>query len=84
VEDVLSYVEYDPRELTNRFREKAERAVREGVINGQQRRVLTAAYEAGLRGYTYYGSAAADVANECSACGTLSDRQYSEPEEEVA
>jgi arginine decarboxylase len=56
VEDVLSYVEYEPRELMNRFREKAERAVREGLLNGQQRRVLTAAYEAGLRGYTYYGS----------------------------
>jgi arginine decarboxylase len=56
VGDVLSYVEYDPRELMNRFREKAERAVREGKINGQQRRVVTAAYEAGLRGYTYYGS----------------------------
>ncbi len=56
VGDVLSYVEYDPRELTKRFREKAERAVREGKINGQQRRNLTAAYEAGLRGYTYYGS----------------------------
>lgn len=56
VGDVLSYVEYDPRELMNRFREKAERAVREGLINGHQRRALTAAYEAGMRGYTYYGS----------------------------
>ncbi|MBI5018072.1 MAG: biosynthetic arginine decarboxylase [Deltaproteobacteria bacterium] len=61
VEDVLTYVEYDPRELTNRFRERAERAVRDGVINGQQRRVLTAAYEAGLRGYTYYGSGGTDT-----------------------
>ncbi|MDW7708903.1 MAG: biosynthetic arginine decarboxylase [Deferrisomatales bacterium] len=56
VGDVLSYVEYDPRELMTRFREKAERAVREGLINGQQRRAITAAYEAGMRGYTYYGS----------------------------
>ncbi len=56
VEDVLSYVEYDPREMMTRFREKAERAVRDNVINGQQRRLLTAAYEAGLRGYTYLES----------------------------
>ena len=56
VQDVLSYVEYDPRELVKRFREKAERAVRDGVINGQQRRVLTGAYEAGLRSYTYHES----------------------------
>ncbi|NTU60078.1 MAG: biosynthetic arginine decarboxylase [Deltaproteobacteria bacterium] len=83
VEDVLSYVEYDPRELTNRFREKAERAVREGVINGQQRRLLTAAYEGGLRGYTYYGAAAADV-NGCASCGATSDRQGSELQENVA
>jgi arginine decarboxylase len=56
VQDVLTYVEYDPRELMNRLREKAERAVRDGVINGHQRRRLTAAYENGLRGYTYYGT----------------------------
>jgi len=54
VKDVLTYVEYDPRELVTRFREKAERAVRSGLINGQMRRVLTRTYEEGLRGYTYY------------------------------
>ncbi|HSH70051.1 MAG TPA: hypothetical protein VK997_09040, partial [Deferrisomatales bacterium] len=57
VQDVLSYVEYDPRQLVQRFREKAERAVRDGVINGQQRRAVTSAYETGLRGYTYHESA---------------------------
>ncbi|PLX43781.1 MAG: arginine decarboxylase [Deltaproteobacteria bacterium] len=56
VKDVLTYVEYDPRELVTRFREKAERAVRSGLINGQMRRVLTRTYEEGLRGYTYYES----------------------------
>jgi arginine decarboxylase len=56
IEDVLSYVEYHPRELINRFRRKAERAVRDGAIDGHQRRLITGAYEAGLRGYTYYGS----------------------------
>jgi arginine decarboxylase len=56
VQDVLSYVEYDPRQLVLRFRQKAERAVRNGAINGHQRRVLTGAYEAGLRGYTYHES----------------------------
>jgi arginine decarboxylase len=56
VEDVLSYVEYNPRDLMTHFRHKAERAVREGIINGQQRRLLTGAFEAGLRGYTYHES----------------------------
>jgi arginine decarboxylase len=56
VEDVLSYVEYDTKELMNRFREKAEKAVREGIITGQQRRAVTSAFNAGMRGYTYYES----------------------------
>ncbi len=77
VEDVLSYVEYDPRELTTRFREKAERAVREGAINGQQRRVLTAAFETGLRGYTYYGSGGTDTRS-----GAPSPPGTAEPETE--
>lgn len=54
VSDVLGYVEYDTRELMNRFRERAERAVREGRISGQMRKQVTSAYNAGLNGYTYY------------------------------
>lgn len=54
VADVLSYVEFDPKQLLVRFRETAERAVRTGNITALERREIMQAYEAGLRGYTYF------------------------------
>ncbi|MBI3986766.1 MAG: biosynthetic arginine decarboxylase [Lentisphaerae bacterium] len=54
VADVLSYVEYDPREMINRVRNAAERAVREGIITAVDRREIMSAYETGMRGYTYF------------------------------
>ncbi|MBN1670443.1 MAG: biosynthetic arginine decarboxylase [Kiritimatiellae bacterium] len=54
VAEVLSYVEYDPRDMLTRVRRSAERAVRQGRISAQERREILSAYEAGLRGYTYF------------------------------
>jgi arginine decarboxylase len=54
VADVLSYVEYDPKHLFNSFRKTAERAVRAGRISPQERKEIVQAFEAGLRGYTYF------------------------------
>jgi arginine decarboxylase len=54
VADVLSYVEFDPKELLVRFREKAEEAIRDGRISASERREIMQAYDNGLRGYTYY------------------------------
>ena len=54
VAEVLSYVQYDPKRLFVRFRETAEQAVRAGRISAQERREIVEAYEAGLRGYTYF------------------------------
>ena len=54
VESVLSYVEFEPKNLVARFRENAERAVREGRISPMERKQIMDAYEAGLRGYTYF------------------------------
>lgn len=54
VADVLAYVQYDPKRLFISFRKSAEQAVREGRISPQERREIVAAYEAGLRGYTYF------------------------------
>ncbi len=56
VADVLSYVEYNPSDLLDRMRKQAESAVRAGAISPQERREIVAAYEAGLRGYTYFES----------------------------
>lgn len=54
VEDVLSYVEYQPKSIINRIRAMAELAVKQGLISATERRSVMAAYENGLRGYTYF------------------------------
>lgn len=54
VGDVLSYVEFDPKILIKQLREKAEKAVSTGLISPIERREIMDAYEAGLRGYTYF------------------------------
>lgn len=54
VADVLSYVEYDPKELVTRFREFAERAVSQGRISPKERRHVMDLFRAGLSGYTYF------------------------------
>lgn len=54
VADVLSYVEYEPHLLVRQLREQGERAVQENRITPAERREIMDAYEAGLRGYTYF------------------------------
>jgi arginine decarboxylase len=54
VADVLSYVEFDPKDMRTHFRESAEVAIREGLINAVDRKEIMRAYDNGLRGYTYY------------------------------
>ncbi|MCA9246675.1 MAG: biosynthetic arginine decarboxylase [Planctomycetales bacterium] len=54
VADVLSYVEYDPKQLVERFRKLAEDAVQAGRISAQERRTMLADYEDSIRGYTYF------------------------------
>ncbi|MFH0907675.1 MAG: biosynthetic arginine decarboxylase [bacterium] len=54
VADVLSYVEYDPQVMVDQVRKFAEQAVRAGRITAEERREIMAAYEVGLRGYTYF------------------------------
>ncbi|OQX22519.1 MAG: hypothetical protein BWK80_30225 [Desulfobacteraceae bacterium IS3] len=54
VADVLAYVEYDPKQMIVEFRKTAEEAIRKGLITPQERRKIMSAYEAGLRGDTYF------------------------------
>ncbi|MFO7612338.1 MAG: biosynthetic arginine decarboxylase [Clostridia bacterium] len=54
VADVLSYVEYDTRDMKTGFRAIAEEAVKEGRISASERREIVATFDNGLRGYTYY------------------------------
>ncbi|MDA3847363.1 MAG: biosynthetic arginine decarboxylase [Vallitaleaceae bacterium] len=54
VEDVLSYVEYNIKDMQVKFRKSAENAVKEGLITPIERREIMTSYDNGLRGYTYY------------------------------
>lgn len=54
IADVLSYVEYEPKEVLLKHRDTAERAVREGRISARERQQIIKAFTASLQGYTYY------------------------------
>ncbi|WP_237226568.1 biosynthetic arginine decarboxylase [Rubinisphaera sp. JC750] len=56
ISDVLSYVEYHPAQLVQRFRESAEGAVREGRITVAERQQMMSLFNESLRGYTYFES----------------------------
>ncbi len=52
--DVLSYVEYHPQNLLEKFRRTAEKAVQEGHISATLRKSVVDAFSASLNGYTYF------------------------------
>ncbi len=52
--DVLSYVEYNPKELFESLRIKAEKAVKRGTISVTQRRDMLNVFKNSLDGYTYF------------------------------
>lgn len=54
IADVLSYVEYNTRDLIERFRKKAELAVRKGNITAAERKKIMKDFQDSLNGYTYF------------------------------
>jgi arginine decarboxylase len=56
VADVLTYVEFDPKELVSKFRNFAEKAVTDGRISPKERKEIMDLYRTGLGGYTYFES----------------------------
>ncbi len=56
IADVLSYVEYDTKNLVERFRQLAERSVEEGKITPSQRREIMDSFRESIDGYTYFES----------------------------
>lgn len=54
ISDVLSYVEYNPKQLFEQFRKNAEKAVRNGKITVKERKQMVDSYAESLRGYTYF------------------------------
>lgn len=54
VEQVLSYVEYDPKQMIDRFKKIVERSITKGNLNPKDRRKIIADYKDSMQGYTYY------------------------------
>jgi arginine decarboxylase len=54
ISDVLSYVEYYPKEMQEKHRNTAERAVREGRITARERQWIIKLFNESLNGYTYF------------------------------
>lgn len=54
IADVLSYVEYDPKSLIEKFRKRAEQAVQNGQISASRRKQMMKAFNESINGYTYF------------------------------
>lgn len=54
ISDVLSYVEYEPKQLLEQFRKVAERAVKDSKITVAVRQKMLKAFKESLQGYTYF------------------------------
>ena len=54
ISDVLSYVEYDTKKMTEQFRKRAENSVKKGDISASRRKQLMRAFTESLNGYTYF------------------------------
>ena len=54
IAQVLEYVEFHPKEMQQRFRSNAERAVKEGRITARERQHMLNTFVDSMNGYTYY------------------------------
>ena len=54
ISDVLSYVEYNPQSMLEKFRLTAEQAVQDGRITVALRKQMLTAFAESMRGYTYF------------------------------
>ena len=56
ISDVLGYLEYQPRDLEQRFESLAEEAFSAGTITAEQRDKMLGLYRESMQGYTYFES----------------------------
>ena len=54
IAQVLSYVEYDPRDCVDAFRQMVDQATSEKRLSAADRKALMTAYRGSISGYTYY------------------------------
>jgi arginine decarboxylase len=54
ISEVLSYVEYEPKDIINRFKSIVEDAVRSRDLSLSERKELTQSFKESISGYTYF------------------------------
>ena len=54
ISEVLSYVEYEPKDIINRFKRIVEDAVRSRDLSLSERKELTLSFKESISGYTYF------------------------------
>lgn len=54
IAEVLSYVEYDPKDCVDAFRARIDKGISEKRLTPKDRKTLMAAYRDSINGYTYY------------------------------
>ncbi len=70
IADVLSYVEYEPKQMRSNFRDKLEAAVNAGVITARERQSIINTFDASMQGYTYYEKEDTEASAEAVFNGT--------------
>ena len=54
ISEVLSYVEYEPKDIINRFKHIVEDAVRSRDLSLSERKKITQSFKDSISGYTYF------------------------------
>jgi arginine decarboxylase len=54
IAEVLSYVEYDPKDCIDAFRARIDKGISEKRLTPKDRKTLMSAYRDSINGYTYY------------------------------
>jgi arginine decarboxylase len=54
ISEVLSYVEYEPKDIINRFKRIVEDAIRSRDLSLSERKKLTLSFKESISGYTYF------------------------------
>lgn len=54
VDEILEYMEYNPKQMIEAVESQVERAHRHGMISAKEKAAFLKAYKTGVRGYTYF------------------------------
>ena len=75
IADVLSYVEFQPKQMQLRFRNNLEAAVKDGRISARERSQMMNTFNASMNGYTYYEKEESEKAQQQSVSKQIIEKQ---------